>query len=261
MVFKSFKAFTAVVLSTSLLFVSLSAGTGTTYASSSIQDAENVAPSRSNLQIINDNFDNYEYTFDENGESFKIIEQISTDLKEVHSQIYKKDNQGDYQLDENKITNIKTDGTVEITTTTSDEQIINESFQLDLSSINVVSSNKNDSLLTVNANPSPLTGWQWSRTDQYSSQIYSLTIAAIIAALGAYIPGATASFLAALANLIYLNNVTTVYYTVYVYFKYIVGTSLPRAELDNTYVYSDKARTNLLGTTSVETYTPGWGPE
>jgi hypothetical protein len=256
---KSFKAFTAIVLSTSLLFVSLSGGT--TYASSSTSDTETLTPSRSNLQIINDNFDNYEYTFDENGESFKIIEQISSDLKEVHSQIYKKDNLGDYQLDENKITNIKTDGTVEITTTTSDKHTLNESFQLDFANINVVSSSKDDSSLTVNANPTPLTGWQWSRTDQYSSQVYTLTIAAIIAALGAYIPGATASFLAAVANLIFLNNVTKVYYTVYVYFKFIVGTSLPRAELDNTYVYSDSARTNLLGTTSVETYASGWGPE
>lgn len=114
-------------------------------------------------------------------------------------------------------------------------------------------------LMSTTSKRSQLTGWKYSRTDKYSSKLKHFTVGAIATTISAVVPWATVAWATSIANLAYQMNAKTVYYTVKVYFRYIKGTKLPRAEKDVVTVYSNSARTHKIGKSHTKiTYTPGW---
>jgi len=74
-------------------------------------------PSKENLEIISDDFDNIIYTYDEKGKSYKVHENMNKELSQVHTEIYQKDDNSQYILIEKYDTTIvlKKDSYFEIT--------------------------------------------------------------------------------------------------------------------------------------------------
>lgn len=233
---------------------------------------------KNNLVILNDDLENYVYTYEENGISFKAIEHISSDLKHVDGEIYQKDKNGNYKLYSTLITDVK-DGIV--TTKTNNlknhtitiekmdltpiiERVEKESeAEIDFADIESEVKTVKISSDIGTSDYSDLGPWEHHTTDYgKKGELLKVSLGTLITVIGALCLGSLSSILAkaALAGVQYIANyivnhsISTVYYKKVWYFKYIKGTKFPRAEKVNTTFYKNKDRTKQIGDTVVQTY-------
>lgn len=61
-----------------------------------------------NFIFISTSYDNIEYTYEENGNCYKVIERISEDLKQIQTEVYQKTDFGEYICIQNYTTMIQT---------------------------------------------------------------------------------------------------------------------------------------------------------
>lgn len=140
------------------------------------------------------------YTYLENGQQYKVVENADDNFMNVNSTIYVMDAEGNYVETKSQILNIQPNGDCLLTTT--DVEGNSEASQIDtvkvVESVNT-STETNESSVT-RAYTDPGTG-EWI-TDVWdgSSRIYNLTVTAIGAVLGAAIGGKVGAGLGAVAS-------------------------------------------------------------
>lgn len=196
---------------------------------------------------------NINYSYELNGEFYKVEEEFTSDFKGVTSRIYKKDKQGEYQLDSKKVTSLDANNKLEIETETIknnqktietfDIQKVDENDQNASINLDTIIESRND----VSIQSGNLTSWQYSTTQKYSSKAKKFTVGALTIIITAAIPWTQAKVALQIANLAYQMNAENVYFSIKVYYKYLTGTKLPRAEKNIAYVYADSKRTKLIG--------------
>lgn len=246
---KFYKILTALTISLTLFVSTI----GTSFASSSPEKVT-LTSEITNFVMVSNEPSNLEYTYDKAGDSYKVVEVIDPSFNEVQSQIFKKSENGSYELSEVQETTLDNTGTV-TRQITIDNETKTEKFMP-----NGPSLVKRSQAAAFANSFEDLGPWTYNRTDMYSSNIAKLTVGAIVIVISNYVKGAY-KMITQIAGLAYTLNTPTVYYTVTIYFRYINGTFLPRAENFISQVYSDSARTEQIGpNVNYMTYTPGWEP-
>lgn len=232
-----------VLLCSTLLFsgvAPISAETQTSKESSS----ESEKQIRENLKMIVEKDDYLEYTYQENGESYKVKEEISENVlgTNISSVIYKKNKNNKYVKDSSQQTKYSTDTSVmEIETfDKNNENVERQTLQLKTDD----KMNKKDATNISPYNHDP--DWTFVGTFYYDSRIKNLTIAAISVIIGnivPLIPVKVVSGIAAAAYAIYAENL---YYKVKEWGIYYPGTIIPAGKEEHVWIYTDKYRKNLV---------------
>lgn len=129
------------------------------------------------------------YTYFENGQQYKVVENADTDFMNVNSTIYAMDTEGNYVEVRSQVLNIQPNGDCRLTTT--DAQGISKTSQVDtfkvIESVNTSTEGNKSSVNRAYTDPG--TGeWVTSVWDG-SSYIYNMTVSFIGAVLGAAIGG------------------------------------------------------------------------
>jgi hypothetical protein len=222
--------------------------------------------SKSNFNFISTNPDYTEYTYDEYGNSYKVIEKANDDMTDISTEIYIKEN-NNYILLENftttveKIQNniiINTENNGEITQAIID--ISSDESQNGVSTINFNEINASTSSL--------LTDWQFSQRTTGNTVVLNWTltiVTSVIIALVATSMTGTAGVIAksaatALARKIIDMAIPILYYSQYIYHKWIkdVNPSFYRGEKVETFFYEDSGHTRYLQTIINEYVDPNW---
>lgn len=211
--------------------------------------------------LINESLDNFEYTYTQNGDFYKVIEKTDSSFKEVDSSIYKKNIEGNFELITERKMSFESnqDGEI-IVTTTENDSVTQETVTIpNATSPSAINRQSKD---TVTINNSYLTGWKSDGSTNYTNNIVAYTVIAISALIANTVPWAPAKWLNTVATGIYLKNAKTIYYTQFNWGRYLLASPLTQiADRKTVYVYIDSARTNQIGDpVTEEYYTPGWGP-
>lgn len=253
-----------------------------TNQSSETKVSEAVQETRTNTEIIKNKLGDIEYTYDENGNSYKVVEKANKDLTKGTVKTYEKDSDGNYvlitiaetEIDEDNI-NLKTTDVitneVSYETTSIDDivEVTNTKNNIDMNNSDIEKDNNDSKMQKYSAKKSSsteLTGWQYSATFGYNWKVakYSVTVISNvifskIAKLGGPFSGTAGVVIQGIANIIIAEKIPTYFEEVSVYYKYIKGTNLPRAERSYTNIYKDKSRNEKIGKTiNYEYYVEGW---
>ncbi|KEF36869.1 hypothetical protein M670_03951 [Schinkia azotoformans MEV2011] len=202
---------------------------------------------KSNFQMIKSTDMYLEYSYDENGKSFKIIEEFDADFKGVSSEIYIKNSEGNYELFSEQKSTIEDNNLV--IETKKDNKINTEKFEFQTPQINseelIKIDSKDAQLLSGEVTINAVTDWIYYDTSKYSDAVKKFTIGAISILIASRIPWATAADLTRISTLAYNIFAPNLYYTILWYYKW--DGNVPVAEMKIAYVYSDSQRTNQLG--------------
>ncbi|MBV4429682.1 hypothetical protein [Clostridium tyrobutyricum] len=239
-----------------------------------------VKTGKSNFKVLDSNLSNIEYTYDKDGKSYKVLEKINSQLTDGQSEIYVKNQNGEYELNSKIITTVR-DKKVTFTTTDVKGKIVNtDSVDLnELANQGKIDLNNAESTGSKNINTSSavrvsiaktasssLTDWKHSKQNFGSNIIARYTIVGVtavlcgvIGTLGGAVTAGVVSGLSAVVGMIVSEEIPRVYYGQDVYYKYIKGTYLPRAERTWTTFYSDSARKHKIkNTVMYQYYVRGW---
>ncbi|WP_100011562.1 hypothetical protein [Lentibacillus sediminis] len=179
--------------------------------------------------------DSWEYIQEKDGETYKVIEHLK-DESSLQSYIYKLNNNGNYILQSELQVNLTNDNELvtkeikdgETTVTTEDVS----GYAQTVESNNSI----NDEL------------GEWVHLDTtYGQKDVGTTVGAVSLVLSIFIPK-PAALLVNLAALVIDSNTPTVYYREEYYNKYLIGTTIPAAEMQATYLYADPSRSQHIGT-------------
>lgn len=246
---------------TSSIFTSISSADSTS-------NNESSKVGKINFQLVNDNLNNYEYTYEEDGVFYRIVENIDLEKNDVSSDIYVKEN-GQYVLDSEVSSKLLEDNSLLISTT-KDGIITNETIPTSSiisedpqTGINKVEGLNNPIENRISAASSDLTDWTFHSITRGSSLSERLTIGAITIVISALTPLAAVKIVTQIANLYYQLNKTNIYWQKQWYYRHtLTNPPLPRAERIFTYFYTDSSYNNYIYDSPVmeESYTPGWGP-
>lgn len=247
----------------------------TSSISTSISSAEsstsNVSSNveRTNFEwVVNDDLGgNYEYTYEEEGISYRIVESINLEtMKDVSSDIYVKEN-GEYVLSSKISTKLLDDNNVLISATKdgviTTETIPVESVDSSPPNINEGVNNTSSNKISLLAGNADLTDWTFQSITRGSNIAAKLTVAAIVVVLNHYFPYLPVKLVTTLSGTYYALGTPTIYWQKQWYYRYtLTNPPLPRAERVFTYFYTDSSYTNYAYDSPVmqETYAPGWGP-
>lgn len=230
---------------------------------------------KSNFVMVSNSLDNFEYTYDKNGKSYKVKEKINETFDEGETRVYEKKESGDYEL-VSTIFLTRTDDSIKQKIIENDNITYQEDKLSDIIDVKfeVVDSNK---IISEKYKPnsirasSSLTGWQYCTSIFSSTKFprYSMTsVTATICGLLGYafagpVVAGVVSGVSALAGIIISDEIPLVYYGQDVYHKNIIGTDppLPRAEKTITWFYSDSRRKYEIGDENpiiFENYAEGW---
>lgn len=231
---------------------------------------------KTNLNYISKDPSYTEYTYDENGISYKVIETTNSDLSIINTKIYQKEKTNNYILTEDFTTVIQINKDVVELTVTKDGTV--EVLEININEIaDTIDefSNKTSNDYTLpkgsisTSGSTMLTSWTFhSRTTGSTiTTIRTLTVlTAVICAVVATGVGGSALYAGAvaaaqvIADYIIQDNIPEVYYSKYVYYKYILNSNppLPRAEKVEVFYYKDAAHTIFIGSVVNEYYVSGW---
>lgn len=207
----------------------------------------------SNIQIEpNSTLQNMEYTYiDKAGKAVKVIEEANDDLSYVKSQVYTKNETGEYILEYTTITEVGEDSIL----VTKYENGKTTQNSIDLKPIKA-SSKQHTQDIGINSEP-PISGWELHDTVKYSYRIYTYTVVAVIAVVTGVASAANNAVIAGLAYVvdkIIDDLIPQVWYTQYWHRKWRKWPTLWElvAERNTTYHYSNSSRTNLIGQTTSE---------
>ncbi|WP_160692546.1 hypothetical protein [Clostridium sp. C2-6-12] len=156
----------------------------TEITSSSETSDNNVANKKTNVKIIKNDSCNIEYTYDQNGKSYKVAESFTEDFSSGTSNIYEKNSKDDYDL----ISVIKTTSTEKDMTFKTLNVKTNKTKSETVKLENRVDDKIINSNLTtgLRSNSSELTDWQFSGYFYYNLKIMNWTAGAISALLLGY---------------------------------------------------------------------------
>ncbi|MEK4876945.1 MULTISPECIES: hypothetical protein [Paenibacillus] len=246
----------------------------TTSISTSISSAESTTSNasskveRTNFQwVVNDDLSNYEYTYEEEGISYRIVESINLEtMTDVSSDIYVKEN-GEYVLSSKVSTKLLDDNNVLISTT-KDGVITTETIpveSVDSSAPNITEgvNNAASNKISLLAGNTDLTDWTFQTITRGSNIAAKLTVAAIVVVLNHYFPYLPVKVITTVSGAYYALGTPTVYWQKQWYYRYtLTSPPLPRAERVFTYFYTNSSYTDYVYDSPVmqETYAPGWGP-
>lgn len=268
----------------SLIFFTVSISASSKKIVDAATNYQSSIKTRDNINILSSDLDNIVYTYTENGKHFKVFESLNENLTEVSSEVFVQNEEGIYEL-QSEIETTVSDGEMTIETNTNDRKnievvelstavnytpVIDKKNELNkpidpLRTINGIDSNDQIKPFAI-IEENDLTAWRYSGVFKYSNNIYKYTLGAIVAviagvsipamaaAAGVTIGAAAKTTISYIANNLFSSNWTTVYYTQTVYYKFLIGTNLPRAEKTYTTVFKDSARTQKIGNTVIDEY-------
>lgn len=241
-----------------------------------------VSPSANNTKtnfdfISTDNLDYIHYTYEENGENYKVIENtdnINSKKSKITSTIYKLNESNIYELVSkyNTIVSIE-DNCIKVETLKNGKSEV-EYIETDTrnGSISLISSHVESQSEQLNARPRVgLTNWIYSDTWKTSTKIAQWTLSVVIAVITQAVSGSTGGAgavvlagVSEVARIVVEELIPTVYFTKTSYLKFetfdgVINYYPPVGELVNTRCYSDRARTDYIGSTQYEYLANGAG--
>lgn len=209
----------------------------------------------SNIEIEpNSTMQNMEYTYIDNGKTYKVIETANADLTYVYSEIYAKNSTGDYTLEYSTITEVN-ESSICVTKRKNGETTQNT---IDLKQIEGSAAKYNSTQDIKSYSIPPISDWEHHSTLNYSYRIYTYTLVAVTAVVTGVAAAAGGAFISGLASVVsYIidDHIPKVWYTQYIYRKWRKWPNPPWevvAEWSATFHYSDSERTDYIGYTSSE---------
>lgn len=154
------------------------------------------------------------YTYLENGQQYKVVENADTNFMNVNSTIYVMDDEGNYVENKSQVLNIQPNGDCRLTTINT--QGISETSQIDTFKVveSVNTSTKTNKSSVNRAYTDPGTGeWVTSVWDG-NSHIYNMTVSVISAVLSTAIGGKVGAAIGAIATIYFNRNADRAYYHV-----------------------------------------------
>lgn len=210
--------------------------------------------SGTSIQITpNSTMQNMEYTYVDNGKTYKVLEKANEDLTYVESKVYIKDSIGDYTLEYSTITEVGKD-TVAVT---KHENGIETRNNINLNQIKEISKEYENTQNIKSSQVPPISSWELHHKLNYSYRIYTYTlvaVTAVISGVAAAAGGAYISGLASVVSYIIDDHIPRVWYTQYSHCKWRKWPTLWEivAERTVTYHYANSTRTDYIGLTSSE---------
>ncbi|GAA6383239.1 MAG: hypothetical protein E7E92_04025 [Clostridiales bacterium] len=221
-----------------------------------------------NLVIINDDIDNFIYTYTKNNIKYMVKENSTKDYKHIYSEIYMKNESNKYNLIETRtfdmsnteITNkIKDSKTQKIKV---EKDNISELIESENNGINKINKLNNFSLnnfkmldeARISRTKIETTNWKYSQTLKTSSKIKKYTLLAVTAVITTAVTysflgpvgSAAANGISVIAQAIISDNIPNVWITHVFYLKFMSGTYMAVGEKKVTSVYKNSARTKRI---------------
>lgn len=242
-----------------LTFVILASFSGSSYASASKVNDTNKDLSKSSINILAGDLETLgylEYTYEENGNLYKVIENTNDDLTYIKSKIYIKKGNNEFE----KISNIETkisDTEISMTINENGEKTtktlpltifentkiaksINSSIDSDIDSkLNLEELESNN--LSTRSKPTPHVWTYWGSMD-YSTTFIKLTVAVVTAALGKLIGAVPATII----NYIVNYYIADIWITDIIHYKYNEYGQRYREKV-SSYIYEDRHRRSCIG--------------
>lgn len=212
---KNFKRLNSAIL-TMVMILTLFSATVVQAANIDISSQNESMVARTNLTFLEGiSGDNHlVYTYQENGQQYKVIENADSDFMNVYSTIYVMDSDGSYVETKSQVLNIQADGTCRLTSTDVDGSS-------EISHINTIKSVESVNTSTeviesraTRAYTDPGTGEWVTKTWNGSSYIYNMTVTAIGAVIGAAIGGKIGAGIGAIASEYFKKGSDYAYYHV-----------------------------------------------
>lgn len=232
------------------------------------------ANNKNNFKFLKNDYGDIEYTYDNDGKSYKVVEKFEKDFSHGTSNIYEKNNDGSYILSSTIETTSSGEDTITLTTTdlktnSTKSKIINVNDVVESSKVtknNNVNNCESPNINLMSYGNSQLTDWSYSTTYSYDLRVANYTAGAIsallfkhISKLGGAVTSDIGTLLSYAAGVIISEKLPKVYEEISVYYKYAKGTNLPRAERSYTQVYKDSSRTSKIGgMMKYDYYVNGW---
>ena len=215
------------------------------------------------VRVIYEDGNTFEYTYNEGGESFKVISSFNSNKTVIDNEVYKVLENGEYELV--RETNLQVgEQSATLSTTENGKTKKVQAGEEYLS--NTSNKSKTNIRPTIETNDISINSyqdlgpWTYSFTQSYREDIQGATADAIMATMiGIYSwpAGAAATF----GTIARSANSNAFWIEDRVSYKYIAGTKLPRGERNEQRTYADQQKQHFLyGPQIIDTYTTGWAP-
>lgn len=226
---------------------------------SGIANATPLEKSEEDFKIINESAEGVEYTYEEDGQSYKVIMKYNFDKSEIHNDVYVKNEDGKYEFARTSELIVKDDSALLTITEGEEVKKINVGNEKLNAQKELIIENENLSLFTA-SNYAQLGPWQYSFTTNIRQDIKGMTRDAIVSTIvgiyywkvGAAI-AAVSIIMGAVSDAFWIKEDT--------WYKRISGTTIPKGEWTVTKFYADKAHKHFLaGPENHIVYVKGWEP-
>lgn len=209
---KKYKKILSILLT--LTFVSSTIFTKTVFASTeSILKADN----KTNFKFISTDPDNTEYTYEEDGKQYKVLETSNENLDNIHTEIFVKDSNNEYILIEkyDTVISMNEDNNIEVTKT---ENGINTTDILTLEETSINEPTVNSNLSRGIIGPDGTGSWEVVRSYQgneyFTNFTYSVIVGILVSivAAGLGLGAIASSIVGTVASAILNERIPTVYF-------------------------------------------------
>jgi peptidyl-tRNA hydrolase len=194
------------------------------------------------------NENNLEYTYEEDGKKYKVLEVIAEDYQSVNSKIFVQNAEGSYDLKEEVSTEIEgenlTSVTHDVVQNKTTEQVEELTNMVEISDSPDSVNGQDEPQRVVIGDPGKGRDFKLHSTQNINMKFVKWTVGAIVIALGVKIPWAAGKIAAGVANMIYQAEAKNVYITIKMYRAW--SGKLVKAEKRSMWVYSNKSKTKLL---------------
>lgn len=224
-------------------------------------------PQKTNINYISTDLNHTEYTYDESGKSYKVVENTTEDLSTVYTKIYQLNEANEYTLIDDYVTNIVKEGNDIVITEVNDGVVDKEVLQGAIAPSSIEEA-KNIYSVSAASSGTMLTDWKYYGKSKGTNKFAVRTLSVITSVLSALaaakmtktIPVLLTVACERIAQYIIDDNLQIVYWTQYVYYKYIlnIDPTFERAEKNETFFYSDSSHDHFIDSTVDEYYVDGW---
>ncbi|RCW63165.1 hypothetical protein [Saliterribacillus persicus] len=219
--------------------------------------------SKKNININYLNEEGTEYTYEENGVSYKVIEtfeQVNDSKTVVKSEILEKDESGKFIKNSDKVTTVDKNSNSLVLetkkngkTTIENEKLNQYNDSKPIVSENLLKENQLSASGPINPGEPDLTAYR-HRTTKYSTSVANLTYGGIItaisssigAAVGGYVGAGFGGGLGFIATGVLDMALPKVYFTSRISLKYHHGTIIPAMKRTQTWAYTSSWRTTII---------------
>lgn len=198
-------------------------------------------------ELVND-LNELEYSYEEDGVSYKVVEKFDENYEGVSSKIYVKDKSNNYILQEKQRTDLVGDSLV--VETNEGGVVTTESLKID----DILSEEGSDLGVSLQNNELNATGWKYQMTTKSSNFIAKLLVGSIAIVIVNFAKGKMTKVVTSIAALAFQMSISTIYFTKDWYYKY--EGIIPVSEKMVTHVYANSARTLKMGGSITTIRTP-----